>query len=159
MKIEYLCILISLPLVLIASCTPCQKLTDADRSQIEQQILSLHQQIIEAAEKADAEMMFSHILDNEGVILQNGLFHESRQDALNYTEAGFGGIAKIDYQFDHQIVEVLSPDKALLKGSGTSIVQTNNGREFRTGFCETAVYTLTPDGWKLLHAHHSTPAR
>jgi uncharacterized protein (TIGR02246 family) len=146
-------------LVFLSSCQPKGELTDADRSRIEQEILSIHQKITDAAQKADAEAMFAHILDNEGVIVQNGLFHKSRQAALDYTKAGFGGIDKIDYQFDREIVEVLSPDKALLKGSGTSTVLTNSGAEFTTSFCETAVYTLTPDGWKLLHAHHSTPAR
>lgn len=157
MKVRYFCFLIIL--LFMTSCQSDQKMTEADRSRIQQQVLSVHRQVIEAAEKADAETMFSYILDNEGVILQNGLFHKSRRDALNYTKAGFGGIAKIDYQFDRELVEVLSPDKALLKGSGTSTVLTNNGTEFQTVFCETAVYTLTPDGWKLLHAHHSTPRR
>ena len=156
---KYCCVLMSLSLVFLTSCQCGPELTDTDRSQIKRQVLDVQQQIIQAAENTDAEAMFSHILDNEGVILQNGQFRGNRQAALDATKDGFAGIAKLNYQFDRQIVDVLSPDKVLLKASGTSIVQTNNGREFKTPFCQTAVYTLTPDGWKILHAHQSTPVR
>lgn len=143
----------------LASCRTCRELTNADRSRIEQEVLSVHRQIIAAAEAADADAMFSHILDNEGIIVQNGMFYQSRQDALNYMKAGFGSIEKLEYQFDDEVVEILSWDKVLLKASGTSTVRLTDGREFTTPFSETTVFTLTGDGWKILHAHHSTPAR
>jgi ketosteroid isomerase-like protein len=153
-------ILLSLCMVFFsASCRTCRDLTNADRVRIEQEVLSVHRQIVDAAEAADAEAMFSHILDNDGVIVQNGLFHRSREDALDYTKTGFGNIEKLDYQFDDEVVEILSWDKVLLKASGTSTAVTNDGRQFTTPFCQTAIYTLTPAGWKLLHAHHSTPTR
>ena len=156
---KYCCVLMSLSLVFLTSCQSSRELTDMDRSRIKRQVLDVQQQIIQAAENTDPETMFSHILDNEGVIMQNGLFHKSHRDALDYSKERFVGVKELEYQFDHEIVEVLSPDKVLLKASGTSIVQTNNGREFKTPFCQTAVYTLTPDGWKILHAHQSTPVR
>ncbi len=159
MKTEYLCVLIRLSLVFLTSCQCGRELTDTDRSQIEQEVLAAHRQIIHAAQETDPETMFSHILDSEGVIMQNGLFHKSRQAALDYAKERFVGAKKLEYQFDHEIVEVLSADKALLKASGTSKLLTNDGREFNTPFCETVVFTKTLNGWKILQAHQSTPVR
>ncbi len=159
MKTKYCCVLMSLSLVFLSSCLPSQKLTDTDRSRIKQEVLEVQHQMIRATENRDVEAMFSYILDNEGVIIQNGLFHHSRQHAFNYTKNGLVNIAKLEYQFDPEVIEVLSPDKVLLKASGMSTAQTNDGREFTTPFCETAIFTLTPDGWKILHAHQSTPVR
>ena len=159
MKAKYYYILISLSLVFLTSCQRGGGLTDADRSRIKQEVLEVQHQMIRATENRNVEAMFSYILDNEGVIIQNGLFHKSHQDALNYTKTGLANIAKLEYQFDPEVIEVLSPDKVLLKASGMSTAQTSDGREFKTPFCETAVYTLTPDGWKILHAHQSTPVR
>ena len=159
MNAKIACITLCLPLLLIPSCQPAGKLTETDHQRIKRQVLAVHRQIIAAAEAVDADTMFSYILDNEGIILQNGRFYTNRQAALNTTAEGFTGVAKLDYQFDHETIEVLSPDKVLLKAAGTSTLITDDGREFSSRFCETVVFSLTPDGWKILHAHQSTPAR
>lgn len=150
--------LLSVSLVFLSSCRPCET-TDGERVHIESQVFAAHRQVVAAAEALDADAMFSHILDNEGVILQNGLFHPGRQSALNNTKNGFNGIESLKYRFDAEVIEVLSPDKALLKAAGTSTVRLSDGREFTTPFAETILFTKTPDGWKILHAHQSTPAR
>ena len=159
MKRNYLYGLICLSLVFLTSCQSDQALSDSELSAIQQQVLQTHRKTVQATETAGPKALFAYVLDNEGVIIQNGRFHKNRQDALSDTEQGFEGIEMIEYTFDHEVVEVLSPDKALLKASGTVTVQANNGREFRTPFSQTVVFTQTPDGWKILHAHHSTPAR
>jgi ketosteroid isomerase-like protein len=151
--------LLSLSLVFLSSCQPCRESTDGERVQIESQVFAAHRQVIAAAEALNADAMFSHILDNEGVILQNGLFHHGRQSALNDTKTGFNGIDTLKYQFDEEVIEVLAWDKALLKAAGTSTVRLTDGREFTTPFAETVIFTKTPDGWKILHAHQSVPVR
>ena len=156
---KYCCVLMSLSLVFLTSCQSSRELTDTDRSQIEQEVLQAHRQLIGAAEAADPEAMFTYILDSEGVIMQNGLFHKNHHDAFIHAKERFLGVKELQYQFDHEIVEVLSPDKALLKASGTSKLLTNDGREFNTPFCETVIFTKTPNGWKILQAHQSTPVR
>ena len=159
MKTGHLCVLISLSLVFLASCQYSQKWTEADGSRIEQEVLDAHRQMVQAAEAADPEAMFTYILDSEGVIMQNGLFHKNHHDAFIHAKERFLGVKELQYQFDHEIVEVLSLDKALLKASGTSKLLTNDGREFNTPFCETVIFTKTPNGWKILQAHQSTPVR
>ena len=158
MKAKSLYALIGVSLVLTTAWGLCA-LTDNDRDTIKQEVLAVHRQVVEAAQTGDVETMFSYILDNEGVILQNGLFQKSRQAALDFTQKGFVGVKELDYHFDHEVVDVLSPDKALLKASGTTTMLTDDGRKFTSPFCETIVFTKTPDGWKILHAHQSVPVR
>lgn len=158
MKAKPLYALLGVSLVLTTAWGLCA-LTDNDRDTIKQEVLRVHRQVVEAAQTGDAETMFSYILDNEGVILQNGIFQKNRQTALDFTKEGFVGVKKLDYHFDHEVVDVLSPDKALLKASGTSTMQTDDGRQFSSPFCETVIFTKTPDGWKILHAHQSVPVR
>ena len=159
MKRNYHYGLICLSLVFLTSCQSNQALSDSELSAIQHQVLQTHRKTVQVTETVGPKALFAYVLDNEGVIIQNGQFYKNRQDALSDTERGFEGVKTIEYTFDHEVVEVLSPDKALLKASGTATIQTNNGREFRTPLSQTVVFTQTPDGWKILHAHHSTPTR
>lgn len=131
----------------------CSKQCDA----IKKAILATHDKIIAAAEKQDAEQMFSYILENDkGAIIQDGRLF-SRQEALNMVKDGYVGTASIDYTFTHRLIKVLSPTTAILTTAGQVIVSRESGRSFTSVFANTSVFVLKDDGWKIIHGHHSTP--
>ena len=70
-------------LLFLSSCLPCYELTDGERAQIKSQVYAVHRQIVADAEALDVDAMFSHILDNEGVILQ---IFSAQLDMLSHTD-------------------------------------------------------------------------
>ena len=135
-------------------------LADSTRKAVEKAVLEAHEKMTKAAQDTDAEKMFAFILDaGPGTIIQNGVYMNSRQDALESVKKGLQGVSKVERSFNQTLVTVLAPDAALLTGEGTTAMTLKDGRMFTSPFAVTEVFVLRSGEWKMLHGHHSVPNR
>ncbi len=135
-------------------------LCDSTRQAIEKAVLEAHSKMTAAAQDPDAEKMFAFILDaGPGTIIQNGVYLNSRQDALEAVKKGMEGVAKVERSFKQTHVTVLAPDIALLTGYGTTTITLMDGRVISSPIALTELFVLRDGEWKLLHGHHSVPNR
>jgi uncharacterized protein (TIGR02246 family) len=131
-----------------------------DRAQIEKAVLETNAQMTKAAESLDVDRLFSYVLENDkGAIVQYGNVLLTREQALEQTRRNLQGISKLEYRWNQQLVNVVSPAVAVLVAQGESHVTTEQGQSFTTPFAQTVVFVLTDGHWKVLHAHQSTPVR
>jgi uncharacterized protein (TIGR02246 family) len=129
-----------------------------DPRPLEEAVLTTFAEMTRAGEAADAERLFSFMLDtNKGSVIQNGVFLATREDALRQVKANLRGISKIEYRWKRQHVAALSADVALLTAEGESVATTTEGRVFTTPFAQTVVFVMREGRWKALHAHQSSP--
>ena len=145
-------------LVLVGLLTAMQGNSEAtfDREAIERAVLEAHQRMNETG--TDVDKFFADILDfDNGMIIQNGQLFKTRQEAYASVKEGFNGVAKVQREYDQTYVTVLSPQYALLTGTGVTKVELTDGRSFSNRFAVSIVYQLKDGQWKLLHGHHSTP--
>lgn len=149
---------IAIVIVLTGMDTPHNpSLTDTQRQAVEKAVLETHDKIIAAAEKQDADAVFSFILDNDQVtIIQDGRLF-SRRQALDAVKDGYTGTADITYIFVHRRVNVLSPTTAVLAADGTVTVTFDSGQRIETEFANTSVFVCNDQEWKIIHGHHSIP--
>ncbi|MGN6370145.1 MAG: nuclear transport factor 2 family protein [Phycisphaerae bacterium] len=125
---------------------------------LEQSINQLHAELRAAAERLDADALYSHVVDsNAGPIIEDGRLYPTRQEALASTRQGFARLASVSYTYDHKYVTQLSPTTVLWVADGSSSATLPDGRQITAPFAETIVFTLQDNQWKVLHAHRSTP--
>jgi uncharacterized protein (TIGR02246 family) len=125
---------------------------------VEEAVLAASAEMERAAEAVDAERLFTFMLDTDkGLVIQNGVFLATREEALHQVKSNLRGISKIEYRWKRQHVTVLSTDVALLTAVGESIATTTEGRVFATPFAQTVVFVMREGHWKALHAHQSSP--
>ncbi len=129
----------------------------SDTKSIEDAVLAVSAQMTRAGEAADADALFSYVLDNDkGAIIQNGVFFATRQEALDRVRNNLRpGSRTIRYQWKRQYVTVLAPDVALLTAEGTVSATAGSGDTVTTPLAQTIVFVLKDGGWKVLHAHQS----
>ena len=133
--------------------------SDEQQKAIEQEILKVHTEMVEAAENADADALFNYVLDScKGVIIQDGTITMTRQEALDATKQGLQGLKDISYKFNRKTITVISPTTAVWVADGTTSVTTvDDGRQLNFPFAETIIFILKDGGWKVFHAHRSVP--
>jgi hypothetical protein len=138
----------------------CGILADSTRQAVEKAVLEAHSNMTAAAQDPDAEKMFAFILDaGPGTIIQNGVYIDSKREALEAVKKGMQGVTKVERTFDRKRVTVLSACAALLTGNGTTTITLMDGRVISSPFALTELFVLGDGGWKLLHGHHSVPNR
>jgi uncharacterized protein (TIGR02246 family) len=131
-------------------------LTDTQRVEIEKAVQQINDNVLKAAAHVDVDKMFSFILDDaDGVMIQNGNLILTKDEAVRQYKQAVANIQKLEYQFDHQIIHVLSPESALVVCDGISIGTTMSGNTFRVPFAQTIVYVLRDGQWKVIHTHAS----
>ena len=124
---------------------------------VEKAVLRAHDELIAAAEKRDAEAMFSYILDSEKCVIIQGGQMMSRQDALEQIRQAFERVSTIKYDFKQRRVHLLSPTIAIMTSTGTNTTTIPTGETFTAEFANSSVFVLGEGGWKIIHGHHSTP--
>jgi uncharacterized protein (TIGR02246 family) len=133
-----------------------------DSKATEDAILAVSAEMTKAGEAADADRLFSYMLDTDkGSVIQNGVFFATRQEALEQVKNALSRASgsKIQYRWKRQFVTVLSPDAALLTAEGEAAVTTASGETFSRPLAQTIVFVLKDGKWKALHAHQSAPPR
>ncbi|MBN1362252.1 MAG: nuclear transport factor 2 family protein [Sedimentisphaerales bacterium] len=129
-----------------------------DQVAIEKAVLAAHAKMGEAEEALDAEKFFASIPDfDKGLIIQDGVLFKTRREALDTVSVGFQGVSKIERAYDQTYVTVISPEAALLTGSGTSSVTLYDGRVLTGPFAVSMLFVLRDGRWQLLHGHYSLP--
>jgi uncharacterized protein (TIGR02246 family) len=147
-------------LIMLAALSAILFASEPDNKSIEAAVLDTSAKMTQAAQALDADLMFSFMLEtNKGSVIQNGIIALTREQALDQVRRGFRGLSKIEYRWKQQHVTVVSPTLAILVGEGESTATTQQGDTFMTPFAQTQVYALKDGRWKVLHAHHSSPAR
>ena len=135
---------------------PATQSRPAAPTQMEQAVLARMAEIQRAAEALDPDKVFSFVLENDtGSVAQNGKLLLTRKEALESTQRGFRGLARLTYTFDQQYVTMLSPTTALVTGEGSSTATLDDGRTLTNRFAKSVVLALTAGEWKVLHAHRS----
>lgn len=156
-KVIYLITVLSVLVLMGAKKQSCCPTKATQCNSLEKAILDTHNQLITAAEKLDAETMFSYILDNDkGAIARDGQLM-TRSEAKNQIEQAFTQITGIKYEFQQRNIKLLSPEVALLTAAGTTTSTIKSGESFTSSFANTSVFVLKGDGWKIIHGHHSIP--
>ena len=155
-KVICLIAVLSIVVLMGANEQPCCATKNAQCDAVEKAILDVHDQLIAAAEKLDAETMFSYILENDkGAIIQDGRLM-TRQESLDQVKRVFAGTDSLKYTFKQRNVKMLSPTIALMTATGTSTSEMSSP-SFTTTFANTTVFVLQDKEWKIIHGHHSIP--
>ena len=125
---------------------------------VEKAVLEVFSETIKAAEKLDAEALYSYILESDkGPIIQDGMIFLTRQDALNSTEQGFLGLKNYSVKVNQKHVIVICPTVAVMTFNGISTITTSEDQTLSFNFAQTIVFVLKQGKWKILHSHQSTP--
>jgi hypothetical protein len=125
---------------------------------VEMAVLKVHAEMAKAEKALDAEEFFACIPDfDKGLILQDGIMFQTRQEALDAVKTGFAGLARIERTYDRTYVTVISPEVALLTARGTSSATLADGRTLSNPFVVSSLFVLRDGQWKLLHGHYSLP--
>jgi ketosteroid isomerase-like protein len=129
-----------------------------DYTAIEKKVNELYAEITKAAESADAEKLFSYVLDNDkGSLISGGKITLTRQEAMESYKKRSQNIKNINYKIDRQYVTVISPQTALMVAEGSYEATTMEGKTFGLPFAQTVVFVLKDNQWKVLHSHTSSP--
>jgi uncharacterized protein (TIGR02246 family) len=132
--------------------------TPDEAKAIEDAVLAVSAQMTLAGEAADADRLFSFMLDTaKGSVIQNGVLMATRQEALERVRSNLRGISRVQYRWKRQYVKVLSPEVAVLTAVGESTATTAAGDTFGAPFAQTVVFVREAGGWKAIHAHQSSP--
>ncbi|MFC1692745.1 nuclear transport factor 2 family protein [Candidatus Latescibacterota bacterium] len=150
---------LSLVIVLAACQGAGRPMTDAERSVIRDACITKHAEMLESALSVDADGLFSHFADNsEGALAYDGVLHVTRESALNVVREGFSGLKEQEFEMVKEYVNVISPEVAVLTGTGTSKGTTKAGETFGGPFVVSIVFVKVGDEWKVLHMHESLPS-
>ena len=129
-----------------------------DREAIEKAVLKVNADIVQAGNSLDADKFFAYILDSDkGLIIQDGTLFKTRQEAYDAIKQGFQGISSLARSFDQTYVTVVSPQCAVLTGTGKSTTTLNDGRTFSGPFAVSMIFVLKDGQWRLLQGHYSSP--
>ncbi len=125
---------------------------------IEKAVLAAHAQMGEAEKSLDAERFFAFIPDfDKGLIIQDGVLFQTRQEALDAVRTGFRGVSKVERTYDRTYVTAISPEVALLTASGAFSVTLSDGRVLSGPFAASMVFVQRDGQWRLLQGHYSAP--
>jgi uncharacterized protein (TIGR02246 family) len=132
---------------------------DDQQKAIEKAVLEVHAKMAEAEKNRDIDKFFSFIPDfDKGCIIQDGVLFKTRQEALDAVKAGFQRLSKVERKYDQMYVTVISPEAALLTGTGTIAVTTSDGQTLGGPFAVSMVFVVRDGQWRLLQGHYSTPS-
>ncbi len=131
---------------------------DEQQKAIEKAVLEVHAKMMEAEKNRDMDRFFSYIQDfDKGCIIQDGRLFKTRKEALDAVKEPFQRLSKVERKYDQMYVTVISPEAALLTGTGTVSVTTSDGQTLAGPFAVSMVFVVRDGQWKLLQGHYSTP--
>jgi hypothetical protein len=133
-----------------------QILTNLQKSKIENQIDSIFQSMVKAAEIVDYDKISSGVDDkyHAGFIVNNSYF--TKYDSLiSILKAGFRTGTKQRILIQKKKISVLSDRIVLLTASGDSNVELANGQTFTVKFLWSFVFEKINGNWKVIQSHQS----
>lgn len=149
---------LALPCVCVVAAMQNSNEPTYDREAVEKAVLEANSRMTQASNSLDVDKFFAFILDSDrGLIIQDGVLFKTRQEAYEAVKQGFQGISKLDRVYDQTYVTVLSPDMALLTGTGKTTATLSDGGTFTGPFAASMVFVQKDGRWKMLQGHYSTP--
>ena len=147
-------------LILISACElRVRQPTPEERSEIEDEIMALTNEVLMAAERADALGLFKyHSSETDFVHIHNGARHTRRELVDNYQDV-YSGVEKQEIDIGQPVISVLSKDVVVVASQGTFKTFLKSGGSLSGDIAWTYVWERdrTIDSWRLLHAHQSFP--
>ena len=148
----------SLVIVFIVCQCARPPMTDAERSAIEEAVIATHAGMLSSASKADADGLFSYFIENDrGILAFDGALTLTREAALNGLRDAYSGLQEQKFEMAEEYVSVISPETAVLAGTGKFTSITKKGETFGSTFSVSIVFVLREGEWKVLHLHESVP--
>ena len=150
-------------LIVLTLCSACElrvrQPTAEERSQIEAEVMALTNQVLAAAEQADALGLFKyHSNESEFIHIYNGARFTKDELVTNYQEV-YKGVEKQEIDIGRPVFSVLSKDVVVVASQGTFKTFLKSGGTLSGDIAWTFVWErdLSRDTWRLLHAHQSFP--
>lgn len=153
-KIFYL--FITLFMLVITAESFGQKITKQQKSKIENQVNTIFQEMIAAAENMDYDKLSTGVDDsqNAGFIVGNVLYvtYDSLIHVLKDRSQGVSGQT---IQIKKQKITVLTENIVLLSATGNANVKLERGDTIQTTFFWSFVYQKIGDKWMVVQSHQS----
>lgn len=150
-------------LVALVFCSACElrvrQPTAEERRQIEAEVMALTNEVLMAAERADALGLFKyHSNQTEFVHIHNGARHTKNELVANYQDI-YSGVEKQEIDIGQPVISVLSKDVVVVASQGRFKTFLKSGGSLSGDIAWTYVWErdLAQDTWRLLHAHQSFP--
>jgi uncharacterized protein (TIGR02246 family) len=150
--------LVGFALVLLAACQPTSvDLTEDQRLALVDTILQVQIDLVAAAEAVDAEAVLSFFAPDVGLVMDGRVVGYASLSQL--LRQSYGQMGRQTVEWHPAEVSVLSPDAVALTLGGVVTVIGMEGDTVSSGpVAWTEVFVRRNGGWKLLHAHQSTPS-
>lgn len=153
-------VLFFLVLILCSACElRVRQPTAEEKIQIETEIMTLTNQVLSAAEQADALGLFRyHSNATEFIHINNGARFTKGELVTNYQEV-YSGVEKQEINIGQPVISILSKDHVLVASQGTFKTFLKSGGTLSGDIAWTYVWERNrqQEGWRLLHAHQSFP--
>ena len=121
-------------LLLLGACAgepaPPPEMTNAERGQIQAEVLAWADQFLDAATNLDAQGVAALFDQADGHFMDGGTYRSNWQDFLTGTQELYGTWESWEGAWDTRRVDVLAPDVALLVGETSGVLQYPDGGEF-----------------------------
>jgi len=157
-KLLFLALLLS---IVVAACTTkCPPLTDAQKADIEKQVLVVWDKYMNAWEKADFDSLADVYSSNEFITCYNGGFvQNSKEQIFDSVRLGFNRrkVNETQIKFNEVSVKVtpFTEDLALLTQSWIGQTNFKDGRTAMSKQALSVIFKREANGWKIIHRHQS----
>ena len=150
---------IALLLLVLTVCNACtlrvRQPDPREREQITSEILALTNQVLMAAEQADADRLFAlHSTAIEYVHINNGT-RLTRDQLVAYYKDVYSEVDRQEIEMGEPAFSILSKDAVIVAWEGQFTTYRNGGSTLTGEIAWTHLWKRTENGWKLFHAHHS----
>lgn len=129
------------------------EMTNAERGQIQAEVLTWSDQWLEAVSNLDAQGAASLMDRADGHFYHGATYRANWQEFLAASEELYGGWDAWEAEWGTRRVDVLSPDAALLVGDAEGMVRYPDGTEADNRVAWSFVLRRSEGGWKGLFGH------
>lgn len=152
---------ISLLLLVVVFCNACtlrvRQPDPQERELITAEIMALTEQVLAAAERADAQGLFMyHSSGAEFIHINNGE-RFTREELVAYYQNVYSGVERQEISMGDPAISILSKDAVVVASQGRFKTFRKDGSTLSGDIAWTFLWRRDPNGWKLYHAHQSFP--
>ena len=134
-----------------------QNISTLQKTRIEQQIDSVFQCSIKAAEQLAYDQLSKGVDDrHKAGFISNGTYFAQYDSLIDLVKARSQGIAKQSISVKQSKITVLSEQIVLLVATGNSNIEVTDGSTFSVKFFWTFVYEKSGNEWKVIQSHQSS---
>jgi uncharacterized protein (TIGR02246 family) len=144
-------------LLMVSACQapPPAEMTDAERAQIEAEVLAWSDQWLEAGTNLDAEGVAALFDQDDGHFVSGVLYSGTWAEFLSGSRELYGGWEEWGGTWDARRVDILGPGVALMTGQATGPLTLADGRRLTNRARFSFVVRETEGEWRGLYGHVS----